>query len=159
MEEKKDLNLASLKVDQLSYVFKDVQKQAKIMEAIFKTPRFRFIDVIDGIIRYRGNKTKISIKLGAVRYLNTQIELIQWLEGDCAYKEFLEKGREGLHHIGFLVEDYQAYLDYFKEKEIGLLQYGRDITRWAYLDTEKSFGIIIELIEVNKLVYNYFFNK
>lgn len=148
MEDKGELDMTKLKVDQLSYVFKDVEKQAKILGTIFKTPRFHFYDVIDGIFRYHGKKTKISLKIGAAKFLNTQIELIQWIRGDCSYKDFLNKGREGLHHIGILVENYETWIDYFKEMGIGLLQYGRTAKRWAYLDSEESFGIIIELIEI-----------
>ena len=152
MEEKFEVNFSNLRIDQISYVYRDIKKQARLLEDIYYVPRFRFIEARGGFIRFRGKKTQISVKIGLGRIFNTEVELIEWIDGECAFKEFLDEGRDGLHHIGTFVEDYEGYLDYFKGKGIGVLQYGRDITRWAYLDSEESFGIILEILEIRKRI-------
>ncbi|GAH96625.1 unnamed protein product, partial [marine sediment metagenome] len=39
---------------------------------------------------------------------------IQLIEGESIYKEFLDQGREGLHHISLFVEDIDSYIEYFE---------------------------------------------
>ena len=89
--------------------------------------------------------------MGTVKSFNTQIELIQWIEGDCIYKEFLDQGREGFHHIAISVDDTISYINFFKQIKIEVLQSGRMAKlEYTYLDTEKTFGVIIELHELVK---------
>ena len=142
------LDFTNIKLDQLGYVYKDINKQAKLMEDLYNIPKFGYIDVTSGELNYRGNKSIISTKIGFSRMFNIQIELIQWIEGDCLYKEFLDEGREGLHHVSFYVTDLQKYTDNYKKRGIEVIQSGSIGNQYfAYLDTEKSFGIIIELQE------------
>ncbi|MFW9968670.1 MAG: VOC family protein [Candidatus Odinarchaeota archaeon] len=151
MEENFIVDLAHRKIDQISYLYKDIEKQAKVMEAIYNTPKFKFIKSIDGVIEYRGNRTKVSIKWGAVNFFNIQIQYLQWLKGECIYKEFLDQGREGFHHVGIYVQDIQPYINYFKKNGIGILQSERIFNlRFVYLDTEKTFGILIRLFDFIK---------
>ena len=37
-----------------------------------------------------------------------EIELIEWVAGGCPHKEFLDAGREGMHHLRFIVDDLDA---------------------------------------------------
>ncbi|MDX1798191.1 MAG: VOC family protein [Candidatus Lokiarchaeia archaeon] len=151
MEENFIVNLANRKIDQISYLYKDIETQARVIETIYNTPKFKFTETIGGTIEYRGTKTKVSVKWGAVKFFNTQIEYIQWLKGECIYKEFLDQGREGFHHIGIHVPDIQPYIYYFKKNGIGILQSERiSNLRFVYFDTEKTFGILIRLFDFIK---------
>jgi len=142
------LNLGNLKVDQLGYVYKDIQKQAKIMESLFNVPKFIFMNEASDTFKYRGRDSKMTSIIAISRMGNTQIELIQWIDGNSTYKEFLDQGKEGLHHIATYVEDIQSYIDDFKKKGIEVLQSGEILRHlFAYMDTEKTFGIILEFLE------------
>ncbi|MFX0138145.1 MAG: VOC family protein [Candidatus Hodarchaeota archaeon] len=55
------------------------------------------------------------------QYNATQLELIQLIEGDCIYKEFLDQGREGLNHILYLVNDLKAVINKYKEDGIEVI--------------------------------------
>ena len=137
-----------LKLYHLGYVYKDIEKQAKIMEAMYNLPKFRYWNSgkpVSGKVKHRGKDSNISVKVAQNRLFNIDIELIQWIEGDCTYKEFLDQGKEGLHHIMLAPNDTQALLDYFKKKGIEPLLEVEEI-KATYLDTEKSLGIIIEII-------------
>ena len=82
---------------------------------------------------------------------NTQIELQQWKSGDSLFKEFLDQGKEGLHSVGAYVEDLQLYIDELKKKGIEVLQSGQIGKQWfAYFDTEKTFGILLEFQQTVK---------
>jgi len=140
-------NLGNLKIEQLSYVYKDIKKQAKIMEELYGIPKFAVMENIshqDATIR--GKETKIQLDYAFSRLINVQIELQQWKSGDCLFKEFIDKGKEGLHSIGLYVEDLQAYIDEFKKRGINVLQTGQvGKQKFVYLDTEKTFGVLLEI--------------
>ena len=140
-----DLKLGNLKIDQLGYVYKDIEKQAKIMESVFGVSKFTMFGPLKLKINYRGEKAKITVRAAFAQYSETQLELIQLIEGDSIYKEFLDQGREGLHHILHMVDDLRAVINKYKEVGIDVIQSGRIMTSsYAYMDTEKKIGIIFE---------------
>ncbi|MFX1387022.1 MAG: VOC family protein [Promethearchaeota archaeon] len=151
MESNLRIDLSNLKIDQLGYVYKDIEKQAKIMENLFKIPKFTFMPNFSGTIKYRGKNSDITSKIAFSRNFNIQIELIQLIEGECIYKEFLDKGRQGLHHLAIFVEGMQSYIDLLDKLNYPIIQSGQ-IGRqaYAYFDTEESLGILLEIEETLK---------
>jgi len=146
--EKFKLDFGKLKVDQLGFVFKDIEKQAKVMEELYGFSKFIFIPIGEAPTEYKGKKSRTKAKLGFSQLGDTQIELIEWKEGDSPYKDFLEQGREEFHHIGINVDDIDPYLSEFKKKGIEILFYGEiGNGKFAYMDTEQTFGIIVEFIQ------------
>lgn len=143
-----NMELGNLELFQLGYVYKDIEKQAKIMESVYGVSKFIIFDPVELKINYRGVKTKIMVRGAFAQYNETQLELIQLIEGDSIYKEFLDQGREGLHHICYRVENLQVLVNKYKSEDIEVLQSGRIMTAsYAYMDTEKTLGIIIEFAE------------
>jgi hypothetical protein len=81
-----------------------------------------------------------------------RIELIEPLEGDTVYKEFVEKHGYGVHHLGVLVENMEQALQEAQTAGLSMTQDGAgfgpdDDGHYAYLDTEDLIGTTIELIE------------
>ena len=77
--------------------------------------------------------------------------MIQHLSGDCIYKEFLDQGREGLHHISLFIENIEAYIEYFEKQGYEMIYYGEIGKRvYAYFDTEETLGMILEVQETKK---------
>ncbi|NVM18487.1 MAG: VOC family protein [Candidatus Lokiarchaeota archaeon] len=147
MEEFK-INLGNLKVDQLGFVYKDIEKQAKIMESMFGFSKFIFGDWETKTIKFRGNISEVTSRIAFSRLGSTQVELIQWKSGDCSYNEFLDKGNEGFHHIACYIENTDSYIKEFEKIGIGILQEVEVLyTRCTYMDTRGTFGIIVELLE------------
>jgi hypothetical protein len=140
-----DLKLGNLNVFQLGYVYKDIEKQAKIMESVFGVSKFTMVGPLILRINYRGVKAKITVRAAFAQYSETQLELIQLIEGDSIYKEFLDQGREGFHHVLYKVDDLKAVINKYKENGIEVIQSGRIMSSsYAYMDTEKKLGIIFE---------------
>jgi hypothetical protein len=78
-------------------------------------------------------------------------ELIQPLKGETVYTEFLEKHGEGLHHLAYGVEDFDAEVEEMKKRGFKVVQTGAMASsRWAYFDTDKVGGMLIELCETPK---------
>jgi hypothetical protein len=146
--EKFNFNFGQLKVDQLGFVFKDIEKQAKVMEELYGLTSFTFYPTVEFPTKYRDKESSLKAKVGFSKLGDTQVELIEWKEGDSPYKDFLDQGREGLHHIGVHIDDIDPYLSEFKKKGIEILFYGEiGNSKFAYMDTEQTFGMIVELIQ------------
>ncbi len=107
------INFGNLKVDQLGFIFKDIEKQAEIMQSIFGFSKFIFGRPETRPIQYRGKESQLTIQIAISRLGSTQIELIKWIDGESAHKEFLDQGNEGLHHIAVYVEDTDSYIEEF----------------------------------------------
>lgn len=151
MEDKIDIDLGSLKINQLGYVYQDIEEQAKILESKFGISKFAIFENKENIFKYRGKESKISTKIALSRAFNTQIELIQLIRGECIYKEFLDEGREGLHHIGIFVDNLDSYINEFQKLGINVIYSGQTgPQKVAFMDTEKIFGILIEFQETVK---------
>jgi 4-hydroxyphenylpyruvate dioxygenase-like putative hemolysin len=146
-----NINLNNLKLDQLGFVYKDIEKQAKIMEEVYGIPKFSVMELKDLDIKYRGKETKISQKIAMSRLFNVQIELIQQIKGDCIYQEFLDAGKEGLQHFSFFIDDLDFYINAFQKAGFEIIHYGQiGKQRFAYFDTEETFGFLLEFQETVK---------
>lgn len=83
MENNIPVDLSNFKVEQLGYVYKDIRKQAKIMENFFGIPKFNILGPIEMEINYHGKETKWTA-YGAFSRLfeNVEVELIQFESGE-----------------------------------------------------------------------------
>ena len=84
---------------------------------------------------------------------NPQIELIQPLAGPSIYHDFISQGRTGLHHLGVYVEDLDAAITLMTGWGYQVTQTARGYGvggdgGFAYFDTDKDLGLVIEAIEV-----------
>ncbi len=147
----KEIDFSSLKIDQLGYIYKDVHKQAEILETQMNLPKFTFIEDATHVIQQKNSEHEIIIKIGMSRFFNTQIELIQWVKGDCIFKDFIDSGQEGLQHISVFVDELDPYIEAYKRQNFELIHTGQiGKQRFAFFDTLKTFGIIIEFQETVK---------
>ena len=134
------------KVDQIGFLYKDVEKQAEKMERMLGLPKFAINPNAKSKVTYRGEEYEMEAKIAISRIMNTQIELIQWLSGECYHKEYLEKYGEGFYHISVIVDDLNPYFELFESLGIELLQ-----ERWigrqhvVYFDTKDVLGMVIEI--------------
>ncbi len=55
--------------------------------------------------KYYGQPSWAREKIALARVGNVQLELVQPVEGDSIYRDFLLEHGEGLHHVNFLVDD------------------------------------------------------
>ena len=79
------------------------------------------------------------------------LELFELREGRTLHSEFLDKGREGLHHLGFSVsrEEKEQIIAELDKLGIGVAQsFQTESGGHAFLDTEKMGGVFFELVQV-----------
>jgi len=79
------------------------------------------------------------------------IELVQPLEGEPIYKEFLESIGEGVHHIAYFVDDIDEETAKLAEKGIPRMLRaikGPGSDGYAYFDSRKVGNVVTELVQV-----------
>jgi len=84
--------LISDEINQICFVFTDIEKNIEIYKKLFKFSSE--INILDVKVRKNIYKEKINpfkIKLAMATMGKTQIEFIQPLEGESIYKKFLEE--------------------------------------------------------------------
>lgn len=104
---------------------------------------------------YRGQEANYKMRLALAMMGPMHLELIEVLEGDSIYADFVRERGYGFHHVGILIDDMQAAMAQAEAAGLVVIQdgqgYGLDGDgHYAYLDTEKEIGIMLELISTPK---------
>ena len=81
----------------------------------------------------------------------SKIELLQATSPDSAIAKYLEKNKEGIHHIAFDVEDIFAEIDRLKSKGYTLIhespKAGADNKIIAFMHPKSSNGVLVEICQ------------
>ena len=107
-------------------------------------------------LRYRGRPTEARWKFAMTDVNGLNFELIEPVStGDNIYSEFVERGGYGLHHVGINVPNTEEVCRIAAESSIETIMEGRGFGaggdgHFAYLDTVKLLGMIVELREIPK---------
>jgi len=135
-------------------VVKDMDKAVEYYQslgiAIFK-PEFMLDSSTYTDYKVKG-KTPDTIDKTRMRFVQIgsfQLELVQPVEGEPIYKEFLQNEGEGTHHIAFIVDDLEGEMAELVEKGIPVIAKGKmqNGASFAYFDIRKVGNVIIELIQ------------
>ncbi|AKS31936.1 VOC family protein [Mycolicibacterium goodii] len=103
---------------------------------------------------YRGQTSEPIFSVALAQHGPIQIELIQQRNGaPSAFKEFTDARREGLQHIAYWTEDFEALCSQVTKAGHVEVQSGRSGSggpneRFAYFDGNGPQGTIIEVSEV-----------
>ncbi len=93
-------------MDQVGFVVRDLEAGMALYEPMFGP--FSTMDPGPMTYDYRGSQEECDMRLAFGKSGDVEIELIQWLRGGCPHKEFLDAGREGMHHLRFRIDDLAA---------------------------------------------------
>jgi catechol 2,3-dioxygenase-like lactoylglutathione lyase family enzyme len=100
---------------------------------------------------FRGRPAVFSMAL-ALAGSGPQLELIQPLEGESVYMEWLERRGEGLHHVAVEVDSLERTTRELENAGYPMIQSGLGFGPdgdggFAYYDTERDLGLVLEAIE------------
>ena len=146
-KEKLQQQLELPEVSQIGVVVEDLDRVASFLETSFGLGPFRVEEPEAPNVWDRGQEKHIKARIGFAEMGQVELELIHILEGDSVHLEFLREHGEGIHHLGFRVEDFEAKLAQAKAMGFEVLQTGPVGRFYAYLDTRREGGLIFELIE------------
>jgi len=97
---------------------------------------------------YYGKPVKHVFSVAHAMVGETQLELIQPVEGENIYNDFLLEQGQGIHHLGHIkVTNVDKAIHEFESRGFKCIQSGGfDGGRYAYIDTINALGTIIELV-------------
>lgn len=142
-------------VFQIGYVVEDLQSAiTHWTEVMGVGPFFLFPQPLSfDWLKIRGepvpNGTGIFAGVAQSYSGDMMIELIQPGLAPSTYREFLDAGRTGVHHLGTFTDRYDEQIAAARAAGITIAAEGKmPLSRFAYLDTDLLFpGTMIEIIE------------
>ena len=134
-------------VAQIGVVVEDLDRAMSFLQSNFGLGPFRVEELEAPNVWDRGEEKHIKARLGFAMMGQVELELIHIVEGDSVHLEFLREHGEGIHHLGFRVDDFEAKFAQAKAMGLEVLQTGPFGRFYAYLDTRRQGGLIFELIE------------
>lgn len=154
-ESKPPLPFLNNGVAQVALIVPDLEKAVEQYWKLFGIGPWHFYTYGKPLVKrmtYRGKPGEYKMRVALSQLGPTRIELIEILEGDTVYADFVREHGYGVHHFGVLVEDMEEALARAEEAGLPMTQDGAGFGRdgdghYAYLDTEDKLGVTIELIE------------
>ena len=147
---KEDSSLAVLElppIDQVGFVVKSLAEAEKRYGALFG-PWTR----IDGSVSaatYRGRVCDVKLEILFGHSGDLEIEFIEWQGGESPHSEFIQAGREGMHHLRYRVDDTDGWIEKIAEigyQPIWYKQFSEDIV-FAYVE-RKGDPLLIEFLQM-----------
>jgi len=142
-------------VAQVAIIVEDLEQAVENYYRLFGIGPWHFYTYGKPLVQrmsYHGQESEYRMRI-ALSYLGPlRIELIEPLEGDTVYADFVREHGYGVHHLGLLVEDMGAAVAQAEEAGLNMIQDGSGFGldgdgHYAYLDTEEAIGVTLELIE------------
>ena len=128
------------KIEHIGIAVEDMAKAEKIFSTIFGKNAYKWEEVISE------NVKTTFFKIG-----ESKIELVSATNTESPIAKFLEKNREGMHHIAFAVEDIEKEMTRLKKEGIRLLndrpKVGADNQLICFLHPKDTSGVLIELCQ------------
>mgnify|MGYP000898918397 CR=1 FL=1 len=128
------------KIEHIGIAVKDLEASNQIFEDIL------------GVAPYKEEEVASEhVKTSFFQVGESKIELLQATSSDSAIAKYLEKNKEGIHHIAFDVEDIFAEIERLKEKGYTLIhetpKAGADGKMIAFMHPKSSGGVLVELCQ------------
>ena len=142
-------------VGQLGFVVEDLYKTMEGYYKRFGMGDWKIYTYKRPLLKFQnfhGKPINYSARIGLSYFGNTRIELIQNLEGETIYTDFIKRHGYGLQHLGIYVPSMKEALENVQKAGFSVVMEGGGFGldgdgHFAYLDTEDVTGICYELIE------------
>lgn len=147
---------------QLAFVVSDMDAAVRYWTETLKVGPFIVIEqsVGDRKVVHRGEQTDMDMSLAFSYMGEVQIELVkQTNDKPSPYKEFLDSGRVGLHHIAFWPEDFEAACAEVERagfNEVCSIFLSDGTRNVCYFDTPPHIGIMVEIVPMTPARASYF---
>jgi methylmalonyl-CoA/ethylmalonyl-CoA epimerase len=141
---------------QVGIVVRDLDKSMQLYEELLGIGEWADMELSSEIfttLDYKGKPVaNACFRTGMADVGSMQIELIQPVEGDLPYSDFLKEHGEGLHHVGHIhVPDIDAAVRDLEDRGFPCIFAGSTPgTKFAYVDMSEALGVIVELMEVHQ---------
>ena len=133
--------------DQIGFVVRDMDAAITLYDPLFGP--MKKVDFGEQAASYHGGpRTDYDLKYAFGRLGDLEIELIQWVAGDTPHRDFIEKGREGMHHLRFRVDHLEPWQNKLHSVGFETVWFDRisPETAYAYLERPDD-PLVLELLE------------
>ena len=150
---------ADQQIIQFSWVVADVDEAAARWHRTSGIGPFlvgRHLKLIDP--KHRGKPQVTDFSIAVAQAGPIQIELVQQHDDTpSCYRDTLAPGVEGLHHVAFIAQDYDAALAFYTDQGFAVASEGRfgDV-RFCYVDTSSALGHMVEILEDTPAIRAFF---
>jgi hypothetical protein len=142
-------------VAQICVIVPDLDKAVENYWKIFGIGPWHFYTYGKPLVKRmtrHGKPSEYKMRVALSQIGPLRIELIEPLEGDTVYSEFVARHGYGVHHLGVLTENMAEAIGKAEQAGFTMTQDGAGFGpdgdgHYAYLDTEAAIGTTIELIE------------
>ena len=128
------------KIEHIGIVVTDINKSNELFSKIFGKENYK-----SEIVESEGVITSF-FQIG-----ENKIELVEASNPDSPISKYLQKNREGMHHIAFEVEDIEKEMKRLKKEGIKLIndtpKKGSDNKLICFLHPKDTNGVLIELCQ------------
>ncbi len=151
----KKLSFLDNGIAQIAFVVRDLDQTVRNYHELFGIGPWHFYTYEKPFVKNmsrNGEPSEYSMRVALSYFGPTRIELIQQLEGDTVYSDFIEKHGFGVQHLGVLVDDMESAIKEAEEAGFPMIMDGSGFGpdgdgHYAYLDTETLLGTTLELIQ------------
>jgi hypothetical protein len=138
---------------QAAMVVSDLEQSIKRYQDTLGIGPWQVIDVDSSDLHeasYHGRPARYKFRAALAMVGPMQLELIQPVEGDSTFRDFLEEHGEGFHHLGHIrVDSLSQAIRTLEAEGFPCLQSGSvPGAGFAYIDMSKALGVMVELLEL-----------
>ena len=139
-------------VEQIGIVVRDVDEAVEFFSSAFGWGPFKIRESEMKGVTYDGRTGDCRLKMAFARSGGVEIELIQVLEGETPHSDFLRRHGEGMQHLRFRVDDFDGMIAALAKEGVEPLwsQKFPGIAAFAYMKTDKTSGLMVELFEMKE---------
>ncbi len=133
--------------DQVGFVVRDLDEAIALYDPLFGP--FRKVDFGPQTASYRGAAhTSYALKFAFGRIGDLEIELIEYVSGETPHRDCLERGREGMHHLRFRIDDFEYWQDKLHSVGFETVWFDRMSPDTAYAYFERPGDpLLLELLQ------------
>ncbi len=137
------------KICQVAIVVRDIEKAAARFSEILGMPKpkvFTLPPAQEAHTRFRGKPTTTQAKLAVFDLGAVVLELTEPDSQPSSWREFLDTKGEGVHHIGFMVDDLPGTLDFLAKKGMPERHSG-DYPggRYVFVESAEQLGVLLNV--------------
>ena len=140
-------------LDQIGIVVHDVVAFTQQLTRLFGLGPFRIfewpLEGVDPKATYHGQPGNYRLLLAFATLGKIQLEIVQPLEGQNIYSDFLRDHGPGLHHFRLTIPEFDSAINSMKAAGIENIASGTGMhvgSEWAYFDTTRILeGVTVEL--------------
>ncbi len=129
-----------IRLEHLGIAVKDLDKSNELFEKLLGKPHYKVEEV-----------ESEHVKTSFFQIGESKIELLEATSPDSAIAKYLEKNREGIHHVAFEVEDVHAAMQLATSLGFKVLnekpKKGADNKLVCFLHPKTTNGVLVELCQ------------